>query len=396
MIVRQAYRYELAPTKYEEECLLRHAGTARFAYNWAIERCRRALAGGERPPSGWRLHREWNAWKRTNAPWWREVSKCAPQGAFRNVQRAYANWRSGQAQEPRFHRRKAKDSFRLDGSIRVADDRVQLPRIGAVRTKEATVKFRGRILSATVRREADRWFVSLSVERERPDPVPVLGPVVGIDLGLTSFAILSDGTRIESPKALETSLEHLRKRSKTHSRKEPGSRNQAKSARALARLYYRIRCRRHDFLHKATTKLARTKPAMVVEDLAVANLARNHRISRAVSDAGWSEFRRMLEYKAVWYGSRIVTAPRFYPSSKRCSGCGNVAETLSLSERTYSCGTCDLVLDRDLNAARNLVSLVAGSSPETVNACGADVSPVLPDGQSAGSQEQSKRVSTHG
>jgi putative transposase len=396
MIVLQAYRYELAPTKHEEECLLRHAGTARFAYNWAIERCRRALAERERIPSGWALGREWNVWKRTNAPWWKEVSKCAPQGAFRNVQWAYEKWRSGQTHEPRFHRRKAKDSFRLDGSIRVADGRVQLPRIGAVRTKESTLKFRGRILSATVRREVDRWFVSLNVERERPDPVSVLGPAVGVDLGLTSFAVLSDGTRIESPKALESSLSHLRKRSKALSRKEPESRNQAKSARALARLYYRIRCRRRDFLHKATTKLARTKSAVVIEDLAVANLAQNHRTARAIRDAGWSEFRRMLEYKAVWYGSRVVTAPRFYPSSKRCSGCGNVSETLSLSERTYVCGNCGLVLDRDLNAARNLASIVAGSSPETVNACGADVSPILPDGQSAERQEQSKRETTHG
>ena len=221
MIVLQAYRYELAPTKHEEECLLRHAGTARFAYNWAIERCRRALAERERPPSGWALCHEWNVWKRTNAPWWKEVSKCAPQGAFRNVQRAYENWRSGRAHEPRYHRRKAKDSFRLDGSIRVADGRVQLPRIGAVRTKETTVKFRGRILSATIRREVDRWFVSLNVERERTDPVPILGPAVGIDLGLTSFAVMSDGTRIESPKALENSLDRLRKRSKALSRKEP-------------------------------------------------------------------------------------------------------------------------------------------------------------------------------
>ncbi len=390
-MVRQAYRYELAPTRHERECLLRHAGAARFAHNWAVERCRKA----NRSLSAATLHREWNLWKRTNAPWWEEVSKCAPQEAFRNVQRSYANWRAGRAREPRFHRRGVKDSFRLTGSIRVTDGRVQLPRIGEVRTKEATGKFHGRILSATVRREAERWFASLVVERERPDPLPVVGPAVGVDLGLTSFAVLSDGTRFASPKALSSDLSRLRRRSRAHSRKRKGSRNRMKSARSLARLHFRIRCRRRDFLHKATTELARTKSVVVVEELAVANLVRNRPLGRAISDAGWSEFRRMLEYKTTWYGSRAVIAPRFYPSSKRCSGCGLVKNEVALSERNYSCGGCGRTIDRDLNAARNLVSLVAGSSPETVNACGADARPVRTDGQTARKQE-SERVSTFG
>jgi len=391
VIVTRAFRYELDPTRHEEECLRRHAGAARFAYNWALERCRRA----GRSISSAELHREWNRWKRTNAPWWEEVSKCAPQEAFRNLAAAWSRHQRGLARPPRFHRRGVRDAFRLTGSISVLDRGLQLPRIGEVRTKESTAKFHGRILSATARREADRWFVSLAVERERPDPVPVTGPAVGVDLGLTTFAVVSDGTRVESPKALASDLRRLRHRSRLHSRKEKGSRSRAKSARALARLHYRIRCRRRDFLHKATTELARTKSLVVVEELAVRNLVRNRHLSRAISDAGWSEFRRMLEYKTVWHGSRVVVAPRFFASSKRCSGCGNVVETLPLSERTYSCGRCGLVMDRDLNAARNLVSLVAGSSPETVNAGGAVVRPVREDGQAAGNPE-SVLVSTYG
>ncbi len=395
MIVQQAYRYELDPTRYEAECLARHAGAARFAHNWAVERCRLALAAGPSIPSAVTLRREWNRWKRTNAPWWEEVSKCAPQEAFRNVQGSYANWRAGRASEQRFHRRGAKDSFRLTGAISVLGGRVQLPRIGEVRTNESTGKFHGRILSTTVRREADRWFVSITVERERPDPASVIGPAIGVDLGLTSFAVLSDGSRIESPKALAADLVRLRHRSQAHSRKQKGSKNRVKSARSLARLHYRIRCRRRDFLHKTTTGLARNKPVVVIEDLAVANLVRNRSLSRAISDPGWSEFRRMLEYKAGWYGSRVVVAPRFYPSSKRCSGCENVLDACPLSERNYSCAKCGLVMARDLNAARNHASLVAGSSPETVNACGADASPVLADGRTAGSQE-SEQLSTIG
>ncbi len=379
----QAFRYELDPTRPEEECLRRHAGVARFAYNWALERCRKT--GTTIPAVA--LHREWNRWKRTNAPWWEEVSKCAPQEAFRNLASAWARHRHGLARPPRFHRRGVRDSFRLTGSLSVGDRCVRLPRIGEVRTKESTEKFRGRILSATVRREADRWFVSLSVDRERPDPVPVVGPGVGVDLGLSSFAVFSDGGRLESPKALASDLRRLRHRSRLHSRKELGSASRARSARSLARLHYRIRCRRRDFLHKATTELARTKSAVVVEDLAVKNLVRNRHLSRAISDAGWSEFRRMWEYKTVGHGSRLVVAPRNFASSKTCSACGNVKETLSLAERVYRCEACGAEMDRDLNAARNLASLVAGSSPETVNAGGADVRPVLADGQTVGKPE---------
>ena len=394
-MVTQAYRYEIDPNRHEEECLRRHAGAARFAYNWAVERLRKASAENRSIPSAIGLHREWNVWKRTNAPWWEEVSKCAPQEAFRNAATAHRRHRTGLAREPRFHRRGMRDSFRLTGAVRVLDCRLQLPRIGEVRAKESTAKFHGRILSATVRREADRWFVSLAVERERPDPGTVVGPAVGVDLGLSSFAVISDGNRLQSPKPLASGLRRLRHRSRLHSRKQKGSRGRAKSARALGRLHYRIRCRRRDFLHKATTELTRTKSVVVVEDLSVKNLVRNRHLSRAISDAGWSEFRRMLEYKTVWNGSRVVVAPRNYPSSRRCSGCGLVKDELALSERIYSCGRCGLVMDRDLNAARNLVSLVAGSSPETVNAGGAVVRPVREDGQAAGNPE-SVLVSTYG
>ena len=393
MIVTQAFRYELDPTPAEAAGLARHAGAARFAHNWAVERCQAALAAVQPLPTAAALHRDWNDWKRTNATWWCKVSKCAPQEAFRDTQRAYRNWREGRAKPPRFHRKGIRDSFRQTGSIRVLADRIVLPRIGPVRTKESTGKFQGRILSATVRREAERWFVSLTVERDRPDPVPVVGTPVGIDLGLTAFAVLSDGECLASPRSYVRALQKLRRRSRQHARKQLGSKNRAKSAMGLARLHYRIRCRRRDFLHKATTNLVRTKPVVVVEDLAVRNLVRNRRMSRAISDAGWSEFRRMLEYKTAWYGSHLVVAPRSFPSSKRCSACGKIKERLSLEERVYRCEYCGVEIDRDLNAARNLVSLVAGSSPETANACRGTVRPDRKVGHVAVKQE-AERSST--
>jgi len=238
--------------------------------------------------------------------------------------------------------------------------------VGCVRTKETTEKFRGRILSATVSREADRWYVSLAVEVERPDPKPVDGAAVGVDLGIAAFATLSDGTKVEAPKALAKALRRLRHRHRLHSRKRRGSRNRRKSALGLARLHRRIRCQRTDFLHKLTTALAKTKSVIVVEDLSVRGMMGNPHLSRSIADAGWCEFRRMLEYKTLWYGSRLVVAPRFYPSTKTCSACGHVKDEIPLSERVFRCEVCGLVMDRDLNAARNLASLVAGSSPESV------------------------------
>ncbi len=362
MVVHQAYRYELDPAASQRVLLAKHAGTARFAFNWGLALCKERLEHHESVPHGAELHRLWNVFKREGAPWWVEVSKCSPQESLRDLDRAFGNfWRGREAGRPvgfpRFKKKGVHDGFRLTGSIHVESRQIVLPRLGAIRTKEATNKFQGRILSASISHEADRWYVSLTVERERPDPAPVAGPVVGVDLGISSFAMLSDGSALQSPRALERSLRRLQRASKAHSRKRKGSRNRRKSALRLARLHRRIRNRRQDFLHKATTALAKTKSVIAVEDLCVRGMVRNRHLARHIADAGWSEFRRLLAYKTVWCGSQLVVAPRFFASSKTCSACG-------------------MEIDRDLNAALNLAK-VAGSSPETLNACGGRVRPAL-------------------
>lgn len=364
MLARQAYRYELDPNTTQQVLFAKHAGTARFAFNWALALCKERLENHEPVPHAAELHRLWNIFKRDNAPWWIEVSKCTAQESLRDLDQAFQNFWQGRKGGcrvgfPRFKKKGLHDTFRLTGSIHVQTRHVVLPRLGSIHTKEATVTFQGRILSASVSREADRWYVSLTVERERPDPVPVQGEVVGIDLGLNTFAVLSDGTHIESPKALNGSLRKLHRLSKAHSRKQKGSKNRRKSAMRLARLHRQIRNQRQDFLHKATTTLAKTKSVIVVENLHVRGMIRNRHLSRHIADASWSEFRRMLAYKTVWYGSRLVVAPRFFASSKTCSACGAVKDKLLLSERVYRCDVCEAVIDRDLNAARNLENLAA-------------------------------------
>ena len=383
MIAQQAFRYELAPKVGQRLLLAKHAGCARFAWNWALgERIQRyrERESKQRFTNAIEQHRELNARKGREWPWMYEVSKCAPQEALRDLDRAFRNFvrarRSGRhCGFPRFKRKGADDAFRLTGSIRVVARAIQLPRLGAIRTKEGTERFRGRIHSATVRREADRWYVSLTVEVERPEPAPILGPVVGVDLGLNSFAAISDGERelaVAAPKPLSRCLRRLRRRSRVHSRKTRGSANRRRSAVQLARLHRRIRNMRTDFLHKLSTTLAKTKSVVVLEDLNVSGMVRNGHLARHIADAGWGAFRRMLEYKSRWYGSMVVVAPRFLPSSKTCSECGHVLESLALSVRQWVCPACGVEHDRDGNAARNLVAwyrLSTGSSPGS-DACG--------------------------
>jgi putative transposase len=387
MLVRQAFRYELAPTVTQRAALSNHAGAARWAWNWGLSVRRKAWQRRRQTLTAMDLHRLLNRLKRTpRYAWLYEVSKCAPQEALRDLDRAYqAFWRGRKKRRrvgfPRWKKRgRGPERFRLTGAIHVGDGAVVLPRIGRVATKEPTGKFAksgGRVLSATCRREADRWYCALTVEVDRPEPAPVAGRMVGVDRGINTFAICSDGARIEGPRALERSLRRLRRRGRAVSRKQAGSRRRAKAELSLARLHRRIRNQRRDGLHKATTALAKAKSVIVVEDLHVAGMVRNRHLARAISDQGWAEFHRQLAYKTTWYGSRLVVAPRFYPSSKRCSACGQVMAALLLGVRVFHCQACGLRLDRDLNAARNLAQLgevewVAGSSPETsINACGA-------------------------
>ncbi len=301
-----------------------------------------------------------------------EVSKCAPQEALRDLHRAFNNFYRGikRGQKvgfPQFKRKGVRDSFRLTGTIRFEKRRIQLPRIGKIRLKERRESYcNGRILSATVRRRADRWFISVTVEEKILIPASNGAAVVGVDLGIRTLATLSDGTVIAHPRAMGRRMRKLRQLSKSLSRKKMGSRNREKAKMRLARMYLKIFNIRQDTLHKLTTYLAKNHSKIVIEDLNVSGLLKNRRLSRAIMDVGFYEFRRQLEYKCQWYGSELLVASRAFPSSKMCSQCGHRKRDLSLSKREYHCELCGLRIDRDVNAALNLVAV---SLPETENAC---------------------------
>jgi putative transposase len=400
VIAVRAYRFALDPAPAQERALRSHAGAARFAWNWGLAKCKERYAAEGRWYSGADLHRLWNAEKKADPAlaWWAGNSKCAYQEAFRDLDRALRDFikskkgrRKGRRLGfPRFKKRgKCRDSFRFStGPIRCAEATVTLPRLGTIRTHENTSKLAARvaggsarILSATVSRTAQRWFVSFTVEADQEVPARHARPgsAIGIDLGVRTLLTGVDDqgrvTAVPGPKPLRASLRKLRKASRDLSRKQRGSAGARKCAARLARLHARVANVRADALHKATTALARRYEAVVMEDLNVAGMTRNRRLARAISDQGLGAARRMLACKTAWNGGTLVLAGRFYPSSKTCSACGTVKAKLSLSERTFRCDACGHAEDRDVNAARNLLTLAANGAESVINARGGTVRP---------------------
>ena len=379
MLIKKAYRYELDPNNIQRSHLAQHAGVARFAYNWGLEqRIARYKnnQGNDRFTDAMKQHKLLTSLKKDQFSWMYETSKCAPQEALRDLHLAFKNFYRGLKSGkkigfPRFKRRGVRDSFRLNGTIKFHKRAIQLPRIGKVRINEQRkCYYNGRILSVTVRRRANRWFVSVTVEEDLLDPLAVQGAPVGVDLGVKSLATLSDGTTFANPRALGRRLRKLKQLHRSLSRKEKGSKNHEKAKLRLAIMYLRFFNVRRDTLHKLTTYLTKSHSKVVIEDLNVSWMLKNRRLARAIADVGFYEFRRQLEYKCKWYGSELVVVSRTFPSSKMCSRCGHRKKELSLSEREYRCEQCGLVIDRDLNAALNLVAV---SLPETLNACGEEV-----------------------
>ena len=350
-----------------------------------------AIEAGEKPEwSFYSLRRWWNASKDTLAVgedgviWWRENSKEAYSSGLEALAKGLLNWSKSRKGERKgrkvgFPKFKTKDratprfayTTGVFGLIQGDPKALRLPKVGRVHCMEdVTERVNGaRVLRMTVSRRAGRWYASLTVEREdKPVTKPPKGGAVGIDLGIKTLATLSDGTIIENPHLLRKSERKLKKAQKALSRKTMGSNRRAKARAKVARLHAHVANQRQDTLHKLTTWLAETFSHISVEDLNTAGMVKNHHLAKAVSDAAFGEFRRQLEYKTARTGAQLHVIDRWYPSSKTCSGCGRVKAKLSLAERTYKCDGCGLVMDRDLNAAVNI--LVAGSAPETINAHG--------------------------
>jgi len=365
----KAYKTELAPNNVQRTLLLKSAGVARFAYNWGLAKRQDQFEQTGKSSTCLALRRELNSIKRTDFPWMMEVSKCCPQEALRDLETAYQRFFKGVSGHPTFKSKKnGAGSFTFSYNIQVDANRIQIPRIGKVRLKERNyLPTDQHILSATVSEHAGRWFVSVLVREEIKVPKNN-GSIVGVDLGINHLATVSDGSVFDNPKALRRNERKLARLQRSLSRKKKGSRNRNKARQKVAKFHNRIASIRNDAIHKITTQLAKTKSVVVIEDLNVSGMMKNHKLAKSLADASFGEFRRQLQYKAKWYGSRVVVADKWFPSTKKCSICGNVKE-MELSDRTYVCSICGNTIDRDLNASKNLEA-VAVSSTETLNACG--------------------------
>ena len=368
---------EIKPNNVQASHFARACGVARKAYNWALYEWQRqysddkayrdaCLAAGVEvdtknlnKPSQAKLRRELNAIKRELFPYMLEVTKCAPQLAIMQLGDAYKNFFKGLAKYPTKRKKGRDDRFSLSNDqFAIKGKFIRIPNLGWVRLKEA-LRFDGKIMSATISKRGGKWFVSVAVEiQEVMLPAKKTGKSVGIDLGITDLLVLSDGTKIKAPKPLKTNLKRLRQLNKALSRTKKGSKNREKAKTKLSRLHYKIRCIRQDSIHQITTRLVKEFDVIAIEDLNVKGMIKNRRLSRAISDLGFFEFKRQLIYKANEQGKAVKSVGRFYPSSKTCSNCNHILakDELTLKMRDWICPECQVSHDRDLNASINILN----------------------------------------
>jgi putative transposase len=382
------HKIELKANRQQATYFAKGCGVSRFAYNWALDRWQKEYALDNKPTEA-KLRKALNAIKKTEFPWMQEVTKVAPQQAIKNLGTAYTRFFKKLGKHPRFKKRGVHDSFRADnGPSKVGADavtlegkKIKLPRIGWVRLRE-TLRYTGQIKSVTISRRADRWYAAIVVDTTSLIHERKNHGSVGVDLGIKTFAQLSTGQAYEGAKAHKAKLKRLRCLSRALSRKRKGSRNRAKAKLALSRLHAQIANIRADSLHKLTTELVLNYTRIGIEDLNVSGMASNRRLSRHIMDQSFYEFRRQLSYKSDWYGSELVIADRFFPSSKRCNTCDELYKDLTLSERYWTCSHCNTYHDRDLNAAINLYNYLSTASSAGIDACeveGAGARIVYPD-----------------
>jgi putative transposase len=369
----KSHKIALEPNNKQATYFAKAAGCARKAYNWALyewgQQYQRHKTNPMHPkPSEAGLRRQLNAIKREQFPWMLDVTKNAPQMAIIQLGDAFKNFFSGRASYPKVRKKWIDDRFTLtNDQFKVDGSRIRIPRLGWVRMRE-TLRFTGKIVSATISRQADRWYVSLTVETlHLPIPKTQNQGAVGVDLGITALATLSTGESVIGPKPHKALLNRVRRLSRRLSRKKKGSSNRKKARQKLARLHARIAHIRHDSLHKLTTKLTSSYYIIGIEDLHVKGMMKNRCLARSVADMGFYEFRRQLDYKAGWQGCVLVVANRWFASSKICSRCKYQIESLPLSVREWVCPKCRTKHHRDLNSAINLEEYAVSS---TVSACG--------------------------
>ena len=373
-VVKRAYKFRFYPTDQQRELLNRTFGCVRYVYNRALAERHRGWFQDQQRISYVDTAKMLTSWKQEpESAWLQEVSNVALQQALRHLQGAYVAFWEKRAKYPRFKSKRKSKAFSSfannafsyrDGQITLAKTDEALDIVWSRPLPEGAAPS-----TVTVSRDsAGRWHISILVE-DQVETLPPATSQVGVDAGITALVTLSTGEKITNPKHEKSDREKLAKAQRRLAKKAKGSANRAKARLTVAKVYGRIADRRRDHLHKLSTRIIRENQTVVIEDLAVGNMVKNHSLARAIHDAAWSELRRRLEYKADWYGRTVIAVDRFYPSSRTCSACGRITSSMPLNVRSWTC-PCGAVHDRDVNAAINI--LAAGLA---VSACGDGVRP---------------------
>jgi putative transposase len=374
-MIQRAYRYRFYPTSEQEQLLRRTLACVRLVYNKALHTRTEAWYEHQQRVDYKQTSGMLTEWKKAvDLQFLNEVSSVPLQQGLRNLQKAFTNFWAGRTKYPRFKKKRSGGSAEFTrAAFKWKDRQLWLAKC----CQPLPIRW-SRTLpddcepsTVTVKLDASgRWFVSLLVEDPTVKHLPQTDKAVGIDAGITSLIVTSDGEKVANPKHFKRLRSHLRQAEKSLSRKVKGSNNREKARLEVARIHAAIADSRTDFLNKLTTRLVRENQTIAVEDLAVKNMMKNEKLAQAIADASWSELIRQLEYKCQWYGRTLVKIDRWFPSSKRCGNCGYVVDKLPLDVREWDCPECGIHHDRDINAAHNI--LAAGLA---VIVCGANIRP---------------------